>query len=70
MFISFRQIGEIYNKFNSDVLRLIPSGWNGVSANFLMSSWIKSDQVIGLCGQDELGRGSSDRVITIYDGEA
>ncbi|XP_050150629.1 uncharacterized protein LOC126625633 [Malus sylvestris] len=43
---------------------------NGVSAGFPISSWIKSDQVIGLCGQDELGRGSSSRVITIHDGEA
>ncbi|CAN6721730.1 unnamed protein product [Malus baccata var. baccata] len=31
---------------------------------------IESDQVIGLCGQDAPGRGSSGRVITIYDGEA
>ncbi|CAN6687987.1 unnamed protein product [Malus baccata var. baccata] len=43
---------------------------NGVSAGFSISSWIESDQVIGLCGQDELGRGSSGRVITIHDGEA
>ncbi|XP_070679405.1 uncharacterized protein [Malus domestica] len=43
---------------------------NVVSAGFPISSWIKSDQVIGLCGQDELGRGSSSRVITIHDGEA
>ncbi|TQD96072.1 hypothetical protein C1H46_018308 [Malus baccata] len=70
MFISFRQIGEIYNRFNSDVLRVFLSGCNGVSAGFSLSSWIESDQVIGLCGQDELGRGSSDKVITIYDGEA
>ncbi|CAN6684945.1 unnamed protein product [Malus baccata var. baccata] len=57
-------------RFNSDVIRSIPSGCNGVSAGFPMSSWIESDQVIGLCGQDELGRGFSDKVITIYDGEA
>ncbi|CAN6679254.1 unnamed protein product [Malus baccata var. baccata] len=28
------------------------------------------DQVIGLCSQDELGRGSSIRIVTGYDGEA
>ncbi|CAN6688607.1 unnamed protein product [Malus baccata var. baccata] len=47
--------------------------WEGtinVSTGFLVSSWIESDQVIGLCGQDAPGRGSSDRVITMYDGEA
>ncbi|CAN6712141.1 unnamed protein product [Malus baccata var. baccata] len=43
---------------------------NSVSAGFLVSSWIESDQVIGLCGQDAPDRGSSDRVITMYDGEA
>ncbi|KAM2229871.1 hypothetical protein ACFX1S_014347 [Malus domestica] len=57
-------------RFNSDVLRSIPSGCNGVSAGFPMSSWIESNQVIGLCGQDKLGRGSSGRAITIHDGEA
>ncbi|XP_050133119.1 uncharacterized protein LOC126609171 [Malus sylvestris] len=61
---------KFLKKFNSDVLRSIPSKCNGVSAGFPISSWIESDQVIGLCGQDELGRGSSGRVITIHDGEA
>ncbi|CAN6677241.1 unnamed protein product [Malus baccata var. baccata] len=60
---------KFLKKFNSDVLRLIPSKCNGVSAGFSISSWIESDQVIGLCGQDKLGRGSSGRVITIHDGE-
>ncbi|KAM2777566.1 hypothetical protein PS2_009895 [Malus domestica] len=39
-------------------------------AGFPMSSWMEPDQVIGLCGQDTPGRGSSNRAITIYDGEA
>ncbi|CAN6692358.1 unnamed protein product [Malus baccata var. baccata] len=56
--------------FNSDMLCSIPSGCKDVSAGFPMPSWIESDQVIGLCGQDEPGRGFSGRVITIYDGEA
>ncbi|CAN6726163.1 unnamed protein product [Malus baccata var. baccata] len=43
---------------------------NGVSASFPISLSMESDQVIGLCGQDELGRGSSGIVITIHDGEA
>ncbi|CAN6681930.1 unnamed protein product [Malus baccata var. baccata] len=43
---------------------------NSVSAGFLISSWIESDQVIGLCGQGAPGRGSSDKVVTMYDGEA
>ncbi|KAM2398967.1 hypothetical protein ACFXTH_035586 [Malus domestica] len=44
----------------------------GVSTSFLVSSWTKpgQDQVIGLCGQDELGRGPSIRIITRYDGKA
>ncbi|KAM0969972.1 hypothetical protein EV2_018593 [Malus domestica] len=37
---------------------------------FLVSSWVEFSQVIRLCGQDVPGRGSSGRVITIYDGEA
>ncbi|CAN6706454.1 unnamed protein product [Malus baccata var. baccata] len=61
---------KFLKKFNSDVLRSILSGCNGVSAGFLMSSWIESNQVIRLCGQDELGRGSSGKVITIHDGKA
>ncbi|XP_070665292.1 uncharacterized protein [Malus domestica] len=43
---------------------------NGVSTDLPMSSWIESDQVIGLCGQDEPGRGSPGRIITMSDGEA
>ncbi|CAN6721120.1 unnamed protein product [Malus baccata var. baccata] len=39
-------------------------------SGFPVSSWIGSNQVIGLCSQDALGRGSSGRVITIHDGEA
>ncbi|CAN6723146.1 unnamed protein product [Malus baccata var. baccata] len=37
---------------------------------FPLSSWLKPDQVIGLCGQHELGRGSSYKIFTMYDGEA
>ncbi|XP_070668843.1 uncharacterized protein [Malus domestica] len=43
---------------------------NDVSVGFLVSSWVEFSQVIRLCGQDVPGRGSSSRVITIYDGEA
>ncbi|CAN6704619.1 unnamed protein product [Malus baccata var. baccata] len=39
-------------------------------AGFPMSSWMEPDQVIGLCGQHEPGRGPPDETVTIYDGEA
>ncbi|KAM2001002.1 hypothetical protein TB1_007405 [Malus domestica] len=42
----------------------IPSSCSGVSTNFLVSSWTKPDQVIGLSGQDEPSRGSSMRTFT------
>ncbi|CAN6691087.1 unnamed protein product [Malus baccata var. baccata] len=40
------------------------------STSFPLSSWLKPDQVIGLCGQHELGRGPSYKIFTMYDGEA
>nr|XP_008382739.2 uncharacterized protein LOC103445489 [Malus domestica] len=41
-----------------------------LKAGFPMSSWMEPDQVIGLCGQHEPGRGPPDETVTIYDGEA
>ncbi|XP_070661802.1 uncharacterized protein [Malus domestica] len=37
---------------------------SSVSTSFLLSSWIEPDQVIGLCRQDEHGRGPSMRIVT------
>nr|CBL94129.1 putative reverse transcriptase (RNA-dependent DNA polymerase) domain containing protein [Malus domestica] len=71
MYISFRQIDEIYKRFKADVLQSILLLDAMVSsADLPMSSWIEPNQVIGLCGQHEPGRGSSDRTITIGDGQA
>ncbi|KAM1486031.1 hypothetical protein ACFX2I_000277 [Malus domestica] len=71
MYISFRQIGEIYKRFKADVLQSILLLDAMISsADFPMSSWMEPDQVIGLCGQDAPGRGSSIKTITICDGEA
>ncbi|KAM2013859.1 hypothetical protein ACFX1T_025524 [Malus domestica] len=39
-------------------------------AGFPTSSWMEPNRVIGLCGQHEPGRGSSDGAVTICDGEA
>nr|XP_028964752.1 uncharacterized protein LOC114827266 [Malus domestica] len=46
-----------------------------INVKFLKSFWYLHGQnlvrqVIGLCGQDELGKGPSIRIITGYDGEA
>ncbi|KAM1135442.1 hypothetical protein ACFX19_045137 [Malus domestica] len=71
MYISFRQIGEIYKRFKVDVLQSILLLDAMISsADFPMSSWMEPDQMIGLCGQDPPGRGSSIKTITICDGEA
>ncbi|CAN6693341.1 unnamed protein product [Malus baccata var. baccata] len=40
------------------------------STGFPLSSWLKPDQVIGLCGQHVLGRGPSYEIFTMYNGEA
>ncbi|CAN6726792.1 unnamed protein product [Malus baccata var. baccata] len=40
------------------------------STGFPLSSWLKPDQVIELCGQHALGRGPSYEIFTVYDGEA
>ncbi|KAM0971845.1 hypothetical protein EV1_019429 [Malus domestica] len=70
MFYSFRQIGEVYIRFCLSALCMVPFGCSGVSTSFLLSSWIEPDQVIGLCGQDEPGRGPLMRTVARYDGEA
>ena len=40
------------------------------STGFPLSSWLKPNQVIGLGGQHELGRGPSHKIFTMYDDEA
>ncbi|KAM1074946.1 hypothetical protein ACFX1X_020138 [Malus domestica] len=71
MYISFRQIDEIYKRFKANVLQSILLLDTMVSsADFPMSSWMEPDQVIRLCGQHEPGRRSSDRTITVSDGQA
>ncbi|KAM1434716.1 hypothetical protein ACFX2I_042771 [Malus domestica] len=71
MYISFRQIDEIYKRFKANVLQSILLLDAMISsADFPMSSWMEPDQVIGLCGQHGLGRGSSDMTIAVCDGQA
>ncbi|KAM2298762.1 hypothetical protein ACFXTI_000699 [Malus domestica] len=71
IYISFRQIDEIYKRFRVNVLQSILFLDAMVSsADLPMTSWMEPDQVIGLCGQHGPGRGSSDRTINICNGQA